>query len=243
MANKHMYQLLITATAKKDTGYTTFGYGLPYPIPIVNPVWVSMDKVIAAQAYGKLDIFVHNVEPPVLLTKELYSKFIEMGYIDKDITDSIENLDKASEDSKELTPSHPKKPAGSEDDEGSEIEPPEGGGENFVTTVKSIKESDKNFSKLENVEEFQYEHDATEIVFGVEMKNITKNIKKDHVTVEVEDMGSSEKINATLLTSKIISSEKTFVGAYKVISNSMDFGIKVKAHGVTKGPFYIHKLK
>ena len=85
MNNTNMYQLLITATNKEHSNLKTFGYGLNYPIPIVNPVWVGMDKIIAAQASGKLDITIHNVDPPVLLTHELFAKFTELGYVDEEV--------------------------------------------------------------------------------------------------------------------------------------------------------------
>lgn len=85
MNNTNMYQLLITATNKEHSNLKTFGYGLNYPIPIVNPVWVGMDKIIAAQASGKLDIMIHNVDPPVLLTPELFAKFTELGYVDDEV--------------------------------------------------------------------------------------------------------------------------------------------------------------
>lgn len=85
MNNSNMYQLLITATNKEHSNLKTFGYGLNYPIPIVNPVWVGMDKIIAAQASGKLDIMIHNVDPPVLLTHELFAKFTELGYVDDEV--------------------------------------------------------------------------------------------------------------------------------------------------------------
>lgn len=85
MNNTNMYQLLITATNKEHSNLKTFGYGLNYPIPIVNPVWVGMDKIIAAQASGKLDIMIHNVDPPVLLTPELFAKFTELGYVDEEV--------------------------------------------------------------------------------------------------------------------------------------------------------------
>lgn len=85
MNNSNMYQLLITATNKEHSNLKTFGYGLNYPIPIVNPVWVGMDKIIAAQASGKLDIMIHNVDPPVLLTPELFAKFTELGYVDEEV--------------------------------------------------------------------------------------------------------------------------------------------------------------
>ena len=85
MNNTNMYQLLITATNKEHSNLKTFGYGLSYPIPIVNPVWVGMDKIIAAQASGKLDITIHNVDPPALLTRELFAKFTELGYVDEEV--------------------------------------------------------------------------------------------------------------------------------------------------------------
>ena len=94
MSNTNERQLLITAYSKKGENISEFG-GLPYPIPIVNPIWVGMDKIIAAQSMGVLNIYVHNVEPPVLLTTELYNKFYELGYINDEVVK--EALDEAKE--------------------------------------------------------------------------------------------------------------------------------------------------
>ena len=94
MSNTNERQLLITAYSKKGENVSEFG-GLPYPIPIVNPIWVGMDKIIAAQSMGVLNIYVHNVEPPVLLTEELYNKFYELGYIDDEVVK--EALEEAKE--------------------------------------------------------------------------------------------------------------------------------------------------
>ena len=94
MSNTNERQLLITAYSKKGEDVSEFG-GLPYPIPIVNPIWVGMDKIIAAQSMGVLNIYVHNVEPPVLLTTELYNKFYELGYINDEVVK--EALDEAKE--------------------------------------------------------------------------------------------------------------------------------------------------
>lgn len=97
MNNTNMYQLLITATNKEHSNLKTFGYGLSYPIPIVNPVWVGMDKIIAAQASGKLDIMIHNVDPPVLLTPELFAKFTELGYVDEEVVAETPHADEEGE--------------------------------------------------------------------------------------------------------------------------------------------------
>lgn len=94
MSNTNERQLLITAYSKKGESVSEFG-GLPYPIPIVNPIWVGMDKIIAAQSMGVLNIYVHNVEPPVLLTTELYNKFYELGYINDEVVK--EALEEAKE--------------------------------------------------------------------------------------------------------------------------------------------------
>ena len=94
MSNTNERQLLITAYSKKGENVSEFG-GLPYPIPIVNPIWVGMDKIIAAQSMGVLNIYVHNVEPPVLLTEELYNKFYELGYINDEVVK--EALEEAKE--------------------------------------------------------------------------------------------------------------------------------------------------
>ena len=126
MSNTNERQLLITAYSKKGESVSEFG-GLPYPIPIVNPIWVGMDKIIAAQSMGVLNIYVHNVEPPVLLTEELYNKFYELGYIDEDVVK--EALDEAKEtadkeDEKEVEVAEIKSEETSEegDTEGTETE-------------------------------------------------------------------------------------------------------------------------
>ena len=110
MNNTNMYQLLITATNKEHSNLKTFGYGLNYPIPIVNPVWVGMDKIIAAQASGKLDIMIHNVDPPVLLTPELFAKFTELGYVDEEVVaetpHSEEEGEGTHEDNSHIEESH-----------------------------------------------------------------------------------------------------------------------------------------
>lgn len=112
MNNTNMYQLLITATNKEHSNLKTFGYGLSYPIPIVNPVWVGMDKIIAAQASGKLDIMIHNVDPPVLLTPELFAKFTELGYVDEEVvaetphSEEEETHEESHEDNSHTEESH-----------------------------------------------------------------------------------------------------------------------------------------
>lgn len=104
MNNTNMYQLLITATNKEHSNLKTFGYGLSYPIPIVNPVWVGMDKIIAAQASGKLDIMIHNVDPPVLLTPELFAKFTELGYVDEEVVAETPHNEEEEEGTHEGNP-------------------------------------------------------------------------------------------------------------------------------------------
>jgi hypothetical protein len=104
MNNTNMYQLLITATNKEHSNLKTFGYGLNYPIPIVNPVWVGMDKIIAAQASGKLDIMIHNVDPPVLLTHELFAKFTELGYVDEEVVAETPHSEEEEEGTHEGNP-------------------------------------------------------------------------------------------------------------------------------------------
>lgn len=82
MATKEVRrQLLITAYA--DDG-CVYGHGLPYSLPISKPVWVDMEYIQAAYANGITKIMVHNTETPMLLTPELYNKFVDMGYISPD---------------------------------------------------------------------------------------------------------------------------------------------------------------
>lgn len=129
MSNTNERQLLITAYSKKGENVSEFG-GLPYPIPIVNPIWVGMDKIIAAQSMGVLNIYVHNVEPPVLLTEELYNKFYELGYIDDEVVkealeEAKETADK--EDDKEAEVTEIKSEETSEEGEETETEAEESG--------------------------------------------------------------------------------------------------------------------
>ena len=126
MSNTNERQLLITAYSKKGENVSEFG-GLPYPIPIVNPIWVGMDKIIAAQSMGVLNIYVHNVEPPVLLTEELYNKFYELGYIDDKVVkealeEAKETAEKEDEKEAEVTEIKSEETSEEGDTEGTETE-------------------------------------------------------------------------------------------------------------------------
>lgn len=141
MSNTNERQLLITAYSKKGENVSEFG-GLPYPIPIVNPIWVGMDKIIAAQSMGVLNIYVHNVEPPVLLTEELYNKFYELGYINDEVVK--EALDEAKEtadkeDEKEAEVEEVKSEESSEEGEETGTEETEAGEESGKPKQKKGK--------------------------------------------------------------------------------------------------------
>lgn len=144
MSNTNERQLLITAYSKKGENVSEFG-GLPYPIPIVNPIWVGMDKIIAAQSMGVLNIYVHNVEPPVLLTEELYNKFYELGYIDDEVVkealeEAKETADKETkEDEKEAEVEEVKSEETSEEGEEAGTEETEAGEESGKPKQKKGK--------------------------------------------------------------------------------------------------------
>lgn len=71
--------LLITAEALDGC---SFGHGLPYDLPITNPVWVESEYIQQAYASGLVKIIIHNTETPCVLDDILYNKFIDMGIID-----------------------------------------------------------------------------------------------------------------------------------------------------------------
>lgn len=97
MAKIEERQLLITAKLKDGTTDHTFGYGLPYPLPIENPVWVGMKDIIAAQANGYVEITIHNLDTPVVLNEALYNKLYDLGYVTDEIVKEVEKENKASE--------------------------------------------------------------------------------------------------------------------------------------------------
>lgn len=95
MAKIEERQLLITARLKDGTETVTHGHGLPYPLPILNPVWVGMGDIIAAKANGNVEITIHNLDTPVILNDSLYNKLYELGYVNEDIVKEAQEMEDA----------------------------------------------------------------------------------------------------------------------------------------------------
>ena len=93
MAKIEERQLLITARLKDNSDTVTHGHGLPYPLPILNPVWVGMGDIIAAKANGQVEITIHNLDTPVVLNDSLYNKLYELGYVNEDIVKEAQEME------------------------------------------------------------------------------------------------------------------------------------------------------
>lgn len=102
MAKIEERQLLITARLKDGTDTVTHGHGLPYPLPILNPVWVGMGDIIAAKANGNVEITIHNLDTPVILNDSLYNKLYELGYVNEDIVKEAQEMEEAMYPEEEL---------------------------------------------------------------------------------------------------------------------------------------------
>ncbi|UTV60835.1 hypothetical protein JDFnp1_47 [Fusobacterium phage JD-Fnp1] len=102
MAKIEERQLLITARLKDGTETATHGHGLPYPLPILNPVWVGMGDIIAAKANGNVEITIHNLDTPVILNDSLYNKLYELGYVNDDIVKEAQEMEEAMYPEEEL---------------------------------------------------------------------------------------------------------------------------------------------
>lgn len=102
MAKIEERQLLITARLKDNSDAVTHGHGLPYPLPILNPVWVGMGDIIAAKANGQVEITIHNLDTPVVLNDSLYNKLYELGYVNDDIVKEAQEMEDAMYPEEEL---------------------------------------------------------------------------------------------------------------------------------------------
>nr|DAR86922.1 MAG TPA: hypothetical protein [Bacteriophage sp.] len=102
MAKIEERQLLITARLKDNSDAVTHGHGLPYPLPILNPVWVGMGDIIAAKANGQVEITIHNLDTPVVLNDSLYNKLYELGYVNEDIVKEAQEMEDAMYPEEEL---------------------------------------------------------------------------------------------------------------------------------------------
>lgn len=102
MAKIEERQLLITARLKDDGDTVTHGHGLPYPLPILNPVWVGMGDIVAAKANGNVEITIHNLDTPVILNDSLYNKLYELGYVNEDVVKEAQEMEEAMYPEEEL---------------------------------------------------------------------------------------------------------------------------------------------
>lgn len=102
MAKIEERQLLITARLKDNSDAVTHGHGLPYPLPILNPVWVGMGDIIAAKANGQVEITIHNLDTPVVLNDSLYNKLYELGYVNEDVVKEAQEMEDAMYPEEEL---------------------------------------------------------------------------------------------------------------------------------------------
>ena len=140
MAKIEERQLLITARLKDGTETATHGHGLPYPLPILNPVWVGMGDIIAAKANGQVEITIHNLDTPVVLNDSLYNKLYELGYVNEDIVKEAQEMEDAMYPEEELV----------EEEEGLVEEETTGSGESteeVAETVESEEATEKKGKK------------------------------------------------------------------------------------------------
>ena len=140
MAKIEERQLLITARLKDNSDTVTHGHGLPYPLPILNPVWVGMGDIIAAKANGQVEITIHNLDTPVVLNDSLYNKLYELGYVNEDIVKEAQEMEDAMYPEEELV----------EEEEGLVEEETTGSGESteeVAETVESEEDTEKKGKK------------------------------------------------------------------------------------------------
>lgn len=140
MAKIEERQLLITARLKDNSDAVTHGHGLPYPLPILNPVWVGMGDIIAAKANGQVEITIHNLDTPVVLNDSLYNKLYELGYVNEDIVKEAQEMEEAMYPEEELV----------EEEEGLVEEETTGSGkstEEVAETVESEEATEKKGKK------------------------------------------------------------------------------------------------
>lgn len=140
MAKIEERQLLITARLKDNSDAVTHGHGLPYPLPILNPVWVGMGDIIAAKANGQVEITIHNLDTPVVLNDSLYNKLYELGYVNEDIVKEAQEMEDAMYPEEELV----------EEEEEGLVEEATGSGESteeLAETVESEEATEKKGKK------------------------------------------------------------------------------------------------
>lgn len=137
MAKIEERQLLITARLKDNSDAVTHGHGLPYPLPILNPVWVGMGDIIAAKANGQVEITIHNLDTPVVLNDSLYNKLYELGYVNEDIVKEAQEMEDAMYPEEELV----------EEEEGLVEEETTGSGESTEEAAETVESEEATEKK------------------------------------------------------------------------------------------------
>jgi hypothetical protein len=137
MAKIEERQLLITARLKDNSDAVTHGHGLPYPLPILNPVWVGMGDIIAAKANGQVEITIHNLDTPVVLNDSLYNKLYELGYVNEDIVKEAQEMEEAMYPEEELV----------EEEEGLVEEETTGSGESTEEASETVESEEATEKK------------------------------------------------------------------------------------------------
>lgn len=137
MAKIEERQLLITARLKDNSDAVTHGHGLPYPLPILNPVWVGMGDIIAAKANGQVEITIHNLDTPVILNDSLYNKLYELGYVNEDIVKEAQEMEDAMYPEEELV----------EEEEGTAEEETTGSGESTEEAAETVESEEATEKK------------------------------------------------------------------------------------------------
>ena len=137
MAKIEERQLLITARLKDNSDAVTHGHGLPYPLPILNPVWVGMGDIIAAKANGQVEITIHNLDTPVVLNDSLYNKLYELGYVNEDVVKEAQEMEDAMYPEEELV----------EEEEGTAEEETTGSGESTEEAAETVESEEATEKK------------------------------------------------------------------------------------------------
>lgn len=144
MAKIEERQLLITARLKDGTESVTHGHGLPYPLPILNPVWVGMGDIIAAKANGNVEITIHNLDTPVILNDSLYNKLYELGYVNEDIVKEAQEMEDAMYPEEELVEEEEEGTAGEHNESEEETT---GSGESTEETAGTVESEEATEKK------------------------------------------------------------------------------------------------
>ena len=144
MAKIEERQLLITARLKDDGDTVTHGHGLPYPLPILNPVWVGMGDIIAAKANGNVEITIHNLDTPVILNDSLYNKLYELGYVNEDIIKEAQEMEDAMYPEEELVEEEEEGTAGEHNESEEETT---GSGESTEETAGTVESEEATEKK------------------------------------------------------------------------------------------------